>query len=590
MPTSHHTSARTASSAAPARPPDTGGDGAPLGSRELALVALLACALSVAMHWPLAAHLGRDIPRDLGDPLVQAWEVAWGGHALLHKPLDFFQADTFWPLRNSLAFSDALVGYAPAGAIGQGAEAALVRYNLLFLFAYALAFAGAYLLARELRVGPGAAAAAGAAFAYAPWRLEQDGHLHVLSSGGIPLSLFLLLRGYRRDAWGMVLAGWLVATWQLSLGFTLGLQLAYLLATLGAITAIVHVRRRPGLRRPVLVATVAGIAVFAGSAALLARPYMQVADDHPEAKRTPAQVAGLSPPPLKAFVAAPEENLLWGGATAGVRDDLSSVPEQTLFPGVAIVALAALGLAAGVYPRRLRAALGVALAASVVLLLGFPEHGSALLHPYRLLYDYVPGWKGIRVPGRLMTLASLALALLAAAGAQRLAACVRGRLDARRRGRAWQCIVGVALVGVILAEGAGFGLGRGAAIAGPSHPRVPSAPAGAFDAPEPQLHLPPTIAANRRYVMWSADGFPKLVNGRGSFDPRSFEQLVEAVRRFPDDRSVARLRSLGVRAVVLHTDLAAGTAWEHAGERPIARLALRRAPRGPLVVYQIAPR
>src|SRR5207249_12292067 len=125
----------------------------------------------------LPLHLGRDIPKDLGDPLVQSWQVAWDGHALVHQPLDFFQANIFWPLRNTLAFSDALVGYTPAGVIGHGPHAAVARYDLLFLFAYALAFVGAYLLAREVGVRPSGAAVAGAAFAYAPWRLEQDGHL-----------------------------------------------------------------------------------------------------------------------------------------------------------------------------------------------------------------------------------------------------------------------------------------------------------------------------------------------------------------------------------------------------------------------------
>ena len=150
------------------------------------------------MHWPLPLHLGSDIPKDLGDPLIQAWQIAWDGHALQHQLSDFWQANQFYPLENSLAFSDALVGYAPFGLIGEGFQAALVRYDLLFLFAYALAFFGGYLLARELGVDRFPAAVAGIAFAYAPWRLEQDGHMHVISSGGIPLSLFLLLRGYRR--------------------------------------------------------------------------------------------------------------------------------------------------------------------------------------------------------------------------------------------------------------------------------------------------------------------------------------------------------------------------------------------------------
>src|SRR5918994_771871 len=153
-------------------------------TRELLLLAFAACLGSVVMNWPLVLNLGEDIPKDLGDPLVQSWQVAWGGHALTHQPLEFFQSNQFWPLDDTLAFSDALLGYSPAGLIGSGAEAAVARYDVLFLFAYALAFAGAYLLARELGAGPAGAAVAGAAFAFAPFRLEQDGHIHVISSGG----------------------------------------------------------------------------------------------------------------------------------------------------------------------------------------------------------------------------------------------------------------------------------------------------------------------------------------------------------------------------------------------------------------------
>jgi hypothetical protein len=523
----------------------------PLRRSEIALLALAAAAIAVAMHWPLVLHLGRDVPRDIGDPLVQTWEVAWGGHALLHQPFDFFQANTFWPQRNSLAFSDALAGYAPAGTIGEGVHAAVVRYDLLFLFAYALAFAGAYLLARELGVRPLAACVAGAAFAYAPWRLEQDGHLHVLSSGGIPLSLFLLVRGYRRGSAPLVLAGWLVAAWQFSLGFSLGLQLGYLLVVLGL--GLVVWRRRRGKvlpARPMLVATGAGMAAFALTAVVLALPYLEVLDDHPEAHRTHHQVAGLSPP-LRALVAAPEENLIWGKATAGVRDDLRSVPEQTLLPGVMIVLLALVGVVCAPFGRRLRLGLAAGVAVCFVLSLGFTEHGSNLLHPYRLLFDHLPGWKGIRVPGRLTTMTSLGLALLAAGGAERLLRSVAARVNG---GAA--TALGVALVAAILIEGSGFDFENGK-LRGPSHPSVPTAPAGVASLPDPQFHLPAeTPPPNRRYVLWSVDGFPKLVNGRGSFDPVFFKRLVAETASFPDRRSVGRLRALGVRTVVFHPNLA----------------------------------
>ena len=57
-----------------------------------------AALLAVVLFWPLAAHLGTDIPLDLGDPLPQSWQVAWDGHALATQPLDFFQSNQFWPL------------------------------------------------------------------------------------------------------------------------------------------------------------------------------------------------------------------------------------------------------------------------------------------------------------------------------------------------------------------------------------------------------------------------------------------------------------------------------------------------------------
>jgi hypothetical protein len=538
------------------------------------------------MHWPLPLHLGRDVPRDIGDPLVQAWQVAWGGHALAHQPLDYFQANTFWPLRNSLAFSDALVGYAPAGLVGEGPHAAIVRYDLLFLFAYALAFFGAYLLARELGAPPFAAAVAGAAFAYTPWRLEQDGHLHVLSSGGIPLALFLLVRGYRWRRPGLVAAGWIVATWQFSLGFTLGLPLAYLLAALGAIGLVYLIRRKVRLARPIVAATAAGIIVFGATAIVLARPYLEVADDHPEAKRTAAQVSGLSGP-VKSFLAAPEENLVWGKATAGVRDDLTSVPEQTLFPGLAIVALALVGIATPAFPRRLRIGLGAAVVLLAFLSLGFHQHGAGSVYPYRLLYEVAPGWRGIRVPGRLMTLTSLGLALLAAGGAASLAGALASRA---RRGRQVAWALCTVLVIAVLIEGSGFDLtppGSGL-VAGPSHPRVPPEPAGDAGVPSPQLHLPMTIPGNRRYTLWSSDGFPKLVNGRGSFVPSSFAKLEDRMRSFPDRRTAALVRALGVRTVVLHPNLAAGTAWQDAASRPVAGLGLDRTRSGTVLLYEVA--
>jgi hypothetical protein len=553
-----------------------------VSGRELGLLVVGACLLSLVMNWPLPLHLGETIPKDLGDPLPQSWQVAWGGHALAHQPLDFFQSNQFWPLRDTLAFSDALIGYAPAGLIGSGPDAAAVRYDLLFLFAYALCFVGAYLLARELGLGPAGAAVAGVAFAYAPFRLEQDGHLHVISSGGIPLALAVGLRGYRlRRPW-VVFAGFAVATWQFLIGPTLGLPLFYLLCLLGLVAAIVWWRRgRPALPRALIVATVAGAALFLLTAALVARPYMRVADEHRGAERPPSTVEAFSDTP-QVFAAAPAENLVWGDATASIRDELQNPQEKTLFPGLLILGLAIVGALSRALERRLRIGLVAAAVGVSVLALGFQESGG-LLWPYRLAYEVLPGWQGMRTPGRLFTFATLCLALLAGAGASAALAALRER--APRLGRPAIAAVVGAVALAIAVEGRALPFDATDSLA---QPRVPPAPADVSGVPSPQLHLPALTAPdNRRYVFWSTDGFPEIVNGRSSIDPAFTERVIEAMDAFPDRTSVALLRRRGVRSVVLHLARADGTPQEGAARAPIAGLGLSRRRVGGVLVYEL---
>jgi hypothetical protein len=560
------------------------GSGSPLADarerwswRDVALLAAGGVVLSLVMNWPLPLELGEKIPASLGDPLFQAWQVAWDGHALTHQPLDFFQANPTWPLSNSLAFSDALIGYTPIGLIGDGAQAALVRYDLLFLFAYALAFVSAGLLARELGAARAASWVAGAAFAYAPWRLAQNGHLNILSSGGIALSLFLLLRGYRRRQPGTVVVGWVVAAWQVSLGFNLGLQLLYLLAALATLYCAVWVARgRPRLDRSLVLASLAGAGLLVLTSSLLAIPYVQAAQALPESKRSLAEVARFSPP-LEGLIAAPPESYVWGGVTSGVRSSLSWPLEQTLFPGLAILVLALVGLGSTAYPGRVRAGLAVAVVVCADLSLGLGvAHGWL---GYRLLYDLAPGWQGLRTPGRITALTTLALALLAAAGCTRLGIALSARSRSRLPASAAQLAAGAIALCVVVVEGAGRL---------PLRP-VPHVPAGQLGAGAPQYHLPSDTFVDERYMYWSTEGFPRIVNGEGSFTPHFLKRLRARTASFPDKRSAKSLRALGVNSVILHTELLPGTSWEGAERRSVAGLGLRRERRGGIVVFELRP-
>lgn len=618
-----------------------------IGGRELLLAALGGVALAVLTSWPLAAHMSSRIAPDLGDPVRTAWEIAFVGHALVHNPLHLFNSNAFYPNPLSLAFSDSLLGYGPTALIGSGTVAALVRYNLLFLFAWSLCFVGAWLLARELGAGRIGAAAAGAAFAYAPYRITEAGHLHAISSGGIPLTLFLLLRGYRRSSRGLLAAGWLVAAWQMSLGFTLGLQFAYLMLVLALLGVLWWLRaHRPALPRDLLAISCIGIALCGAVTVFQARAYLKVAADYPTAQRTLEEVQKYSAGPW-AFLAASSENRVWGSLTAGARAHVNSKNESVFFPGATILVLALVGAASGVYRRRLRIGLLCGIAVCSVLALGFGLTGGGW--PYRLLYDIAPGWNGVRVPGRIFTLATLFLALLAGAGAQRLVCAARAR--SRRRGEglrtgkpphqagspngggSWSAprrgagsprgpwslrgagslqgasprVAGSprgpwslrgealpALVGIVLVIGL---VGEGAGHMG--HPVVPQPARAEAGLPAPILDLPADGAHDRIWQYFSTDGFPEIANGNSTFDIPSQDDLRGGMNGFPDRNSVEKLRWYGIRTVVLHL-----ARWplpplhySHpeppdpvaAAAKPVAGLGITRRQVGDVVIYEIGP-
>lgn len=530
------------------------------------------CLLTVAMHLRVATNPGL-VPADSADRLLQSWQVAWNGHALVHQPGDFFDANAFWPLENSAAFTDALVGLAPAGLVGSGPEAAVVRYNLLFLLSYAGGFVAAALLARELGAGWGAAAVAGAAFAFAPWRLSHHNHLHVLASAPIPLSLFLLLRGWRSLRPGLVLAGFAVATWQVAIGFTLGVPLVYLLGAAGLVAGVWWFRAgRRTPNRSLAAATAAGVVLLGGWSALQAQPFLDVVDQHPEAQR-PASVVQFYSPPPRAYLIAPPDSLVWGDATRGLRASVDWAPEMALFPGLAVLGLAVVGVAGPAYPRPVRALLVLAAAGTAILALGYRFLGGRFT--YDLLYDWAPGWQASRTPGRLFTLTSLALALLAAAGVT----AISRRFSARGRGGgAWESrLIAALALALVLVEGLG------------TPPDLAEPPIRGLPETGPQLHLPSSEFDDLAYMYWSTDGFVPIVNGYSAFTPALLTRAREETASFPDEPSVEWLRDLGVETVVLHLDRVAGTGWEGAAGKPVDGLGLTARPEGATLVYRLDP-
>ncbi|SCG55172.1 hypothetical protein [Micromonospora humi] len=557
---------------------------------EWTLAAVATLVVAAAMTWPTLRYPRYTLPQDYWDPSLQAWQMAWSGHILRTDPAMLWHSNTFFPENWSFAFSDTLLGYAPAGLIGVGPEQAVLRYNIMFVLAHALAAFGAYALARQLGAGRIGGAVAGASFAYAPWLLAQAGHLHIISNGGIPLALAMLARGHgwslrhgyrpRRRHAGWALAGWLVAAWQLTLGFGIGLPFAYLLAGVGLVAVVLWFVRRRRVKRPfgrrLFLADLVGALVFAAVGGLLAIPFFKVAELHPNAARSLAEIQ-LYSPPASGFFTAPAESRVWGGLHEGARAVLPWHPEMTLLPGFALYALAAGGLFFSVWRVRHRLFLLAGVLVTMALAMGTRFLDGRFT--YVPLFDYLPGWNGLRTPGRMMLWTTLLLGLLAAGAVT--AFCMRVRELAAERVPPWpgpwlRLATLVPLL-LVLAEGLNV----------TPHPVVPRQPAAMRTVDGPMLVLPSSQNLDQPVMLWSTDRFQPMVNGGSGFTPNSQAQVREATVSFPDYASIDYLRRIGVRNVVVLRDQLGGTPWEGMLDRPVEGLGVTREQVGEAVVYRL---
>jgi hypothetical protein len=195
-----------------------------------ALAAALYLLVAIGFTWPLARGLARDIPWDLGDPLLNCWILGWDADHLLrflHGDLGalrgIWNANIFYPEPLTLAYSEHLFAQAlqilPVFAATRNL---ILCYNLLFLSTFVLSGLGMFLLVRELTGSVRGAFVAGLIYGFAPLRVPQFSHVQVLSSQWMPFVLFGLRRYFEtRRTWPLAGAAVALVAQNLSCGYFL---------------------------------------------------------------------------------------------------------------------------------------------------------------------------------------------------------------------------------------------------------------------------------------------------------------------------------------------------------------------------------
>jgi hypothetical protein len=497
-------------------------------------------ALTVVMTWPQAYRMTTHV-NDRGDPLLNAWAMAWVAHQLPRDPRHLFDANIFYPERATLAYSESLVLpaliVAPLRWVGVHP---IVTYNLVMLFGFAGSGVAMFLLVRRLTGSRAAALVAAVAFAFLPFRFDHYPQVQLQQSIWMPLALWGLHRTLASGRIGDgVLTGVAVAAQAWSCLYYAIFFAPYLAIVGGVLVAasLPRVKRDPtGVGR-----TAVALAAGALVAILLSAPLIPAysASRAVVGERVVAEIGGAS---LDDYLAAPPSNRIYGGTTARFGG-----AERYLFPGFLVLLLALVGLWPPWSAARLAYAIGLLLAFDL-------SRGSAGL-THGILFDVFPPFRAVRAVSRMGLLTAMTLTVLAGMGMATILRLLRARTKddergAGRRGVSRERLVATIAIAVVLVESASAPL---------ELQRVPRNPPAVArwlaTIPRASVLELPIGVQDTLLMYFSIWHWQPIANGYSGFFPQSYTQLRQALESFPDSASIDAVRRRCIQLIVLHENL-----------------------------------
>jgi hypothetical protein len=169
-------------------------------------------------------------------------------------------------------------------------------------------------------------------------------------------------------------------------------------------------------------------------------------------------------------------------------------------------------------------------------------------HLYPWLYEHITLIRGLRAMARFSVLAFCALAVLAGFGVDYLQ-----QRFSRQRAREWVCAG--AIIALVLEAGSAPMPLTEVPVKVPDIYRVVSRLEPGVIAELPMAEPQWIPGLDPLYEYWSTTHWKPLVNGYSGYVSRRYVDTLGLMLTFPDDASIARLRRLGVRYLLVHQAL-----------------------------------
>ncbi|RPH87196.1 MAG: hypothetical protein EHM75_06145 [Desulfobacteraceae bacterium] len=289
------------------------------------LALFLYSCLTLIMTYPAVLRLKVAIIGDYVDSFLNTWIIAWGIRKITRGEWSsLFDANIFFPYKNTLAYSEHLLGVAlTAIPIQLGFDDPLVTFNVSVLISFVLTAMGMYLLVWYLTGNGYAAFFSGLLFSFFPWRIAHLAHLQLLSAQWLPLTFLFLHKSIKTFSYGSLLGAALFFILQFySCGYY-GLFLA-----LFVVVFMVLALREAGTGRYRLLGRFGLFFLISFPIILPAYlPYWKLKKDF-GFFRPFGEVVFFSAD-FASFLSTPIQNQLWGSLLAGFEK-----PEGDLFMGL----------------------------------------------------------------------------------------------------------------------------------------------------------------------------------------------------------------------------------------------------------------
>ncbi|MFN3301765.1 MAG: hypothetical protein ACK413_01915 [Patescibacteria group bacterium] len=503
--------------------------------------------LTVIFTYPLIWHLDRAV-FDIFEPLILSWRMAWNAHQLFKDPLNLFQANIFYPSRNSLAYSENLIGITilvlPIIKIFNNP---ILAHNLALFLSFILSGYGMFLLTFYLTKNFLASLLSGLIYTFAPFKIfRMLYHINILSGQWLPFAFLYLYKFFEDKKIKNIILFSFFSILQTLTSFHYFLFL--LIGLIILIIIEIFFQKKLFFEKKFLKGLYLASLIILAIILPILWPYFQLEKLYKSNQKNIIYEMAFYTPSLKDFF------IPWY-----IKKDYKDI-EKNVFPG--IITLIFLAVSFFIFSKnkleekQKRILITFSLIALIGLLLSFgpllkiKEHYFFNFGPY-LPFSFLPGFKSIRAVGRFIILFIFGISLIIGLAIS---------IFLKKKSLTKLSFLFLLMI-LFIIESLLISIKFVYLIELPIKKDIPYIYQTLAKEKDdfPLLELPilingkPEISAI--YMYFSTYHWKKLVNGSSSYYPPLYPQFVKTFIDFPHEKSIRLIKALGVKYIIIHYNL-----------------------------------